>query len=108
MSAGRPFKYMHTLDGRPAFFVKQDATGGQICFSYLGKYSRPAVPLVDSLAQIRREQQATLRWRREQGLTVRELSDYSYVRVAVPKHPHPAKRPPKPAASRKRGRASNG
>ncbi len=66
-------KYMHTIDGRPATF-----DGYQICFA---TFYGPANVLADSLRQIRREQQATLRNRKRDRLDV-EVGDYGYFRYS--------------------------
>lgn len=47
-------KYMHTLDGKPAHFDKKNQ---QIFFSGRGSYN--AVRLVDSVAQIHRNERAS-------------------------------------------------
>lgn len=66
--------YLHTLDGKPAYF-----DGQQVCFvNYRGK----AAPLAKNLAQIRKEQQMSDEWREKQGY--RLLFDSSHIRVAVP------------------------
>jgi len=54
-------RYMHTIDGRPAFYEE----GQQVCFIRNGY----ALELRFSLAQIIREQRASSKWRRQQGLS---------------------------------------
>lgn len=66
-------KYMHTIDGKPAFFH-----GGQICFVRQGVAMSEL--LVPTLRQIRREQQAAIAYRREKGWRV---FGYDYIRVRV-------------------------
>lgn len=76
MSKNIKFKYMHTINEIPARYVP----GEQICFvnhhgNFIGK-------LVDSLAQIRKEQRASVKWRKDKcwGL---ENFKYDYIRVEV-------------------------
>lgn len=57
-------KYMHTLHGKLAFFG-----GDQIRFAHQGV--KLSALLVDSLSVIRNQQEASRRWRKEQGLTPR-------------------------------------
>ena len=69
--------YMHTLNDQPAAFY-----GGLICFmSLTGSPNR----LAASLVQIRREQQASIRYERIVGQE-REGDDfkYGYLRVCLP------------------------
>lgn len=64
--------YMHTIDGKPATF-----DGNQICYAtYFGK----ANDLCSSLAQIHREQQASIRFRRLHGLDDFPIGRYSHLR----------------------------
>lgn len=67
--------YMHTIAGKPAYFSR---SGGQIVFA-----SRSGVlGLAQSLTQIRREQRATAKFRRDNGFT--DFSyEYGYVRIAL-------------------------
>ena len=67
--------YLHTIDGRPAFYVH----GMQICFA--NRYGKPA-PLATSLGQIKREQRASVEWRRAQGYD-HSAEEYGYRRVSV-------------------------
>jgi len=60
--------YLHTINGHPAYF-----SGGQIC--YLN--NRVRHPLRNSLAEIRADQRATLKWREKQGFKT-DPSSYSY------------------------------
>lgn len=69
-------KYMHTLDNHPASYE-----GGQICWGY-GPRNR-AVKLVDSLAEIKANEKASIAWRKKRGLVDRERTDYSYIRVRI-------------------------
>lgn len=57
---GKRTIYCHTLNGQPAYF-----DGERIVF--VGKY-RPAQAPAESLAQIRREQQADIRYDRVRGV----------------------------------------
>lgn len=66
--------YVHTIDGRPAQYFP----GSQICFSPWRGITRTAT----SLRQIRREQRASIRWRREKGYEA-SPSDYGYFRLYV-------------------------
>ena len=67
-------KYMHTIDGMPAAF-----DGDQICYrSFYGK----AQPLCDDLAQIKREQQLTKKYRDSMGFSDYETK-YSHLRILV-------------------------
>jgi hypothetical protein len=71
--------YMHLLDGAPGTF-----DGEQICFAATGAHSgrRSGALLVPTLAQVKREQRESARYRQRLGLGV--LGDYSYVRVEAP------------------------
>jgi hypothetical protein len=67
-------KYLHTIDAKPAMCV----SGEQICFRpFYGK----AYPLADSLDQIRKEQKASLKYRKKYGFTTNVK--YGYVRIYV-------------------------
>jgi hypothetical protein len=52
-------KYMHTLDGRPAYYNP----GEQIYFAMRGKCQ--AVRLVDTLKEIHRQQKLSTAWRKQ-------------------------------------------
>jgi len=67
------FQYMHTICGKPAFKEPHQIV-------YASRHS-PAI-LVKDLRTIRREQQASIQWRRKRGFSV-NASDYGYVRVRV-------------------------
>ena len=70
--------YMHTLDGKPAFFSKPDA---KVCFMN-GPYSRACNFLVPTLRQLREEQQKSVRLNEQTfGFTLR---DHGYRRVYLP------------------------
>lgn len=60
---------MHTVLNRPAFF-----NGEQIVFG------KVVDKLCKSLGEIRREQQATIRWRKMNDYSV-DIGDYNYVRI---------------------------
>lgn len=66
-------KYMHTLDGKPAAYEP----GKQVHFAH---WRRPVV-LADSLEQIKREQRASIAWRRRQGFRDDFKDVYDHVRV---------------------------
>ncbi len=66
--------YMHTLDGKPASFEKY-----QICFAAC--YGRPN-KLCGSLAQIRKEQRKSVKWRKKQGYE--DTWKQGYFRFALP------------------------
>lgn len=67
--------YMHTLDGRPAFF-----DGEQICF--LRRFGKPSMALAKSLKQIRLQQARSNEFRRSLG-DYDEIKRYGYVRVTA-------------------------
>lgn len=69
-------KYMHTITGNPAYFSQEH----EQIYRYT-KYGLP-VSLADSLRQLRREQQKSIRSRRALGLD-EDGSKYGYSRVAV-------------------------
>jgi len=69
-------KYMHTIDGMPAYFEE----GGQIC--HMAHYGK-ANPLADSLKQIRREQKTSVKYRCEELGVDEDGTKYGYRRVAV-------------------------
>ena len=72
---GRVF-YLHTIDGRPAAYVR----GKQICF--INSYGK-AGQLARSLAQIRKEQDASTEWRIAKGYDSHG-NNYGYRRVRLP------------------------
>lgn len=67
-------KYMHTLEGRPATYVKNS----QVCFLSNGS----VLSLCDSLAQIRREQKQSLKWRLKKNMSDRK-EDYGCLRIKI-------------------------
>lgn len=73
--------YLHTLDGRPAYF-----NGQQIASATPGGYVRRGQWLCSSLKEIREQREASRKWRAQQG-----FSDHGwtlgYVRVHVPEEP---------------------
>lgn len=67
--------YMHTLRGQPAGF-----DGETVCIYA----ATQAVPAVRSLRQIRREQQASIRVRREWQMHGAPMpQEYGYVRIRI-------------------------
>jgi hypothetical protein len=62
--------YLHTIDGQPAAYSKEE---GQIHYG-LGKIDLRKCP--KDLGQVRREQQASEEWRLAQGY---DAMDYDYV-----------------------------
>ncbi len=77
MSKGNNY-YLHTLDDKPAYF-----DGRQICFCFQGGDHRSRQRLVRDLKQIRKEQEASRRWRDEMGYE-NSVWRYGYVRVSLP------------------------
>jgi hypothetical protein len=73
--------YMHTIDGRPAFYEGAD---GQVVFAPVGRYARAGAVLVPNLQQVRQEQRASTKWRIAHGFNI-DGFDYGYVRVEVPR-----------------------
>lgn len=69
--------YLHTICGKPALYWP----GEQIC--YTRTKVRPLPPIATSLRQIRREQQATIAWRKAQGFLT-DPRDYDYVLLVLP------------------------
>lgn len=66
--------YIHTIDGQPAYFSEPDR---QIVYvTHYDILSKPAY----SLAQIRREQAITIKYRAESGFND---SDYGYKRYTI-------------------------
>lgn len=75
--------YMHTLDGRPAFY----RDGTQVYFALAdGPFLQEW--LVPTLGQLKREQAASDAWRKEQGYTL-GICRYGYQRVAADFARHP-------------------
>jgi len=68
------YKYMHTLDGRPAHYYP----GEQICYAI---QPRP-IPLCSSLKQIKKEQKLSAEWRVKKGFNPN--NDYSHMKVKTP------------------------
>ena len=69
--------YIHTLHGRPAAF-----DGNQVCF-VCGRQQRFATAAAN-INQIKREQRASIRYRRKQGLPEEAPSIYGFVRFKRP------------------------
>lgn len=69
--------YIHTLNGKPAFF-----DGDQICYATI--YQRAGNVACKSLQQIRREQVKSERWRYEMFGEQATRHQYGYVRFTVP------------------------
>lgn len=67
--------YLHTLNGQPGVF-----NGEQVCYctQTYGNCREPAY----SLEQIRREQRASVRWRKSKGFETHE-DKMSYVRYEI-------------------------
>lgn len=72
---GRRYKYMHTLNSMPAHYYP----GEQICYAVR---TRP-IPLCDTLAQIKREQRATVAWRKSEGFDC-ENKSFGWMKVQSP------------------------
>lgn len=70
--------FMHTINGKPASYEP----GDQIAFAPRGRYARKGIRLVASIAQIRAEQRATIKYRTAQGWDSNGF-EYSYVRVEI-------------------------
>lgn len=69
--------YMHTLNGRPAFFGTN-----QICYMMPGD---KAFHLVSSLKQIKQEQKITICFRESKNYTKNDLDlVYGYLKVTLP------------------------
>jgi len=69
--------YMHTINGRTAYF-------GDDQIVYFNRYSRVTFNevFVDSLAKIKTDQEATIRYRKRNNFyTEGEENKYSYVRI---------------------------
>lgn len=64
-------KYMHTINRLPAHFVEH-----QVCFVH----PRSAVTLELDRLTIRKQQRASMRWRKQQRFTIANPG-YGYVRV---------------------------
>ena len=66
--------YIHTIDGKPAMF-----DGDQICFArHYGPGNKPCY----SLKEIRRQQEATFKYREERGYTYK-VGEYGYIRYRI-------------------------
>lgn len=77
MSKTSRMYYMHTLNGRPAYFNEQ------IVFMMPGQYARNQW-LCASLAVIRSQQRRSEEYRTRHGIPYRDNWKYGYVRVYVP------------------------
>ena len=64
--------FIHTINGTPAQYYK----GEQICYGM----RKCGVRTVDTLAQIKKEQRASNKWRKKQGWNDHEV-DYDYMRI---------------------------
>lgn len=69
--------YLHTLDGKPAYYVP----GEQICFAC--RSPRLFGNLCTNMAQIRKERRASRKWRVKNGLGVGNWRE-GFVCVGVP------------------------
>lgn len=71
-------KYMHLINGKPAFYWP----GKQITFA---AYRRTPVSLAKDLNQIRKEQRASVKWRKQRGFhdATKDYFIYGWVRVEV-------------------------
>lgn len=69
--------YIHTINGRPAFF-----DGNQIC--YASKHQREGNVACTSLAQLRRQQHRSAKWRYEMFGETGMKQEYGYVRFTLP------------------------
>lgn len=76
MMVKKNYKYMHTIKGKPAYFVN-DKRCTQIC--YAGQYVNS---LCDSLKQIREEQKISNAWRKNKGYCS-SLEKYGYKKVVI-------------------------
>ncbi len=74
-----PIKYMHTLDGKPAFFEPKQK---QIFFATRGSYN--AVRLVDSVKEIHRNEKASLKSRKAEFGEQESNWEMGWVNVQVP------------------------
>lgn len=72
-SPKRRHKYMHTINGFPAHYYP----GGEICYADRAK----PIPMCDTLDQIKREQRASVAWRKRQGYPI--CDKYGWVKVAI-------------------------
>lgn len=70
--------YLHTLDDKPAFF-----DGNQVVFC--NPHLRRPMPLCASLAQLKREQNASVKYRIANKMTA-SIRDYGYIRLSEPSH----------------------
>ena len=64
--------FIHTINGLPAQYYDEE----QICYGS----RRSGVKTVNTLAQIKKEQRATNKWRKKKGYHTRPL-DYDYMRI---------------------------
>ncbi len=64
--------FIHILNGYPAQYDK----GEQICYGS----RRSGVKTVNSLAQIKKDQRASCKWRKKQGFEINETV-YDYMRI---------------------------
>lgn len=69
--------YMHTIGGYPAQYYP----GEQICYANGTRGGSGVSRLAQSIAQIKKEQRLSSKWRKSQGFDA-HMSDYGYVRVA--------------------------
>jgi hypothetical protein len=70
---------MHTLNGQPAFFCTKE---GEIFFASRGSYN--AVRLVDSVAEIHRNERTSLKTRKELFKENESKWEMGWVNVQVP------------------------
>lgn len=64
--------FIHTIGGLPAEYYDEE----QICYGM----RRCGVKTVDTLAQIKKEQRASNKWRKKRGYEI-HLLDYDYMRI---------------------------
>lgn len=69
----KKIKFIHTIGNFPAEYCEQT----QICYGS----RRTGIKVVKDLSQIKKEQRATIKWRKKQGFETH--NDYDYMRIII-------------------------
>lgn len=79
-----PLKYMHTMNGKPAYFCPKE---GEIFFSGRGRFN--AVRLVNSVMEIHRNERISAKTRKELFKDNKSKWAMGWVNVIVPNSDYP-------------------
>lgn len=69
--------YMHTINGRPAMYQR----GTYICYINQWNRVKASEMFVGSLSTIKRQQEASRKWRLANGISEEPANKYGYIRI---------------------------